>query len=147
MIKAKSAPVVMSPSPPPPSLLSPSGLSFRDRMQQSAMYDLCLGMRQVSQEFVRLQLTYDEFLSMKVLLLLSTGRQPATGPPECSIIHHTAFIFYSISRILSQSSPLAQITNCIMKSHLEIIYLKRVHINPERELIEIEVFQAIHNSD
>lgn len=48
---------------------------FRDRMQQSAMYDLCLGMRQVSQEFLRLQLTYDEFLSMKVLLLLSTGRQ------------------------------------------------------------------------
>ncbi|XP_063074293.1 mineralocorticoid receptor [Engraulis encrasicolus] len=43
-----------------------------ERMQQSAMYDLCVGMRQVSQEFVRLQLTYDEFLSMKVLLLLST---------------------------------------------------------------------------
>lgn len=43
-----------------------------ERMRQSAMYDLCLGMRQVSQEFVRLQLTYDEFLAMKVLLLLST---------------------------------------------------------------------------
>lgn len=43
-------------------------------MRQSAMYDLCLGMRQVSQEFLRLQLSYDEFLSMKVLLLLSTGR-------------------------------------------------------------------------
>ncbi|KAL1023742.1 hypothetical protein UPYG_G00045450 [Umbra pygmaea] len=43
-----------------------------ERMHQSAMYDLCLGMRQVSQEFVRLQLTYEEFLSMKVLLLLST---------------------------------------------------------------------------
>ncbi len=42
-------------------------------MQQSAMYDLCVGMRQVSQEFVRLQLTYEEFLAMKVLLLLSTG--------------------------------------------------------------------------
>ncbi|KAG7458788.1 hypothetical protein MATL_G00224300 [Megalops atlanticus] len=42
------------------------------RMQQSAMYELCVGMRQVSQEFVRLQLTYEEFLSMKVLLLLST---------------------------------------------------------------------------
>lgn len=52
---------------------------FRERMQLSAMYDLCLGMRQVSQEFVRLQLTYDEFLSMKVLLLLSTGRQRAAG--------------------------------------------------------------------
>uniref|UniRef100_A0A8C9VBQ7 Nuclear receptor subfamily 3 group C member 2 n=1 Tax=Scleropages formosus TaxID=113540 RepID=A0A8C9VBQ7_SCLFO len=42
------------------------------RMQQSAMYDLCVGMRQVSQEFVRLQLTHEEFLVMKVLLLLST---------------------------------------------------------------------------
>lgn len=57
---------------PHPRLCSPSP---RERMRQSAMYDLCLGMRQVSQEFVRLQLTYDEFLSMKVLLLLSTGRQ------------------------------------------------------------------------
>lgn len=45
-------------------------------MRQSAMYDLCLGMRQVSQEFLRLQLSYDEFLSMKVLLLLSTGTSP-----------------------------------------------------------------------
>ncbi|XP_035387587.1 mineralocorticoid receptor isoform X2 [Electrophorus electricus] len=43
-----------------------------ERMQQSAMYDLCIGMKQVSQEFVRLQLTYEEFLAMKVLLLLST---------------------------------------------------------------------------
>ncbi|XP_041922800.1 mineralocorticoid receptor [Alosa sapidissima] len=43
-----------------------------ERMQQSAMYDLCVGMKQVSQEFVRLQLTYEEFLAMKVLLLLST---------------------------------------------------------------------------
>nr|BAV17691.1 mineralocorticoid receptor [Atractosteus tropicus] len=43
-----------------------------ERMRQSAMYDLCLGMRHVSQEFVRLQLTYEEFLAMKVLLLLST---------------------------------------------------------------------------
>ncbi|XP_029292594.1 mineralocorticoid receptor isoform X2 [Cottoperca gobio] len=51
---------------------APDLIFNEDRMQQSAMYDLCLGMRQVSQEFVRLQLTYDEFLSMKVLLLLST---------------------------------------------------------------------------
>ncbi|XP_071779507.1 mineralocorticoid receptor [Centroberyx gerrardi] len=51
---------------------APDLIFNEERMQQSAMYDLCLGMRQVSQEFVRLQLTYDEFLSMKVLLLLST---------------------------------------------------------------------------
>lgn len=50
-------------------------------MRQSAMYDLCLGMRQVSQEFLRLQLSYDEFLSMKVLLLLSTGRSPDSFVP------------------------------------------------------------------
>ncbi|KAM9770793.1 mineralocorticoid receptor [Menidia menidia] len=51
---------------------APDLIFNEDRMRQSAMYDLCLGMRQISQEFVRLQLTYDEFLSMKVLLLLST---------------------------------------------------------------------------
>ncbi|XP_061684741.1 mineralocorticoid receptor [Syngnathoides biaculeatus] len=51
---------------------APDLIFNEDRMQQSAMYELCLGMRQVSQEFVRLQLTYEEFLSMKVLLLLST---------------------------------------------------------------------------
>ncbi|KTG04606.1 hypothetical protein cypCar_00005265 [Cyprinus carpio] len=50
----------------------PLNFSTRERMQQSTMYDLCVGMRQVSQEFVRLQLTYEEFLAMKVLLLLST---------------------------------------------------------------------------
>ncbi|TWW58782.1 Mineralocorticoid receptor, partial [Takifugu flavidus] len=52
---------------------APDLIFNEERMRQSAMYDLCLGMRQVSQEFLRLQLTYDEFLSMKVLLLLSTG--------------------------------------------------------------------------
>lgn len=64
-------------------------------MQLSAMYDLCLGMRQVSQEFLRLQLTYDEFLSMKVLLLLSTGRQQATGLQKPLIMYppaHTASV-------------------------------------------------------
>ncbi|XP_051784082.1 mineralocorticoid receptor isoform X2 [Erpetoichthys calabaricus] len=44
----------------------------RKRMKQSSMYSLCQGIRQVTQEFVRLELTYSEYLSMKVLLLLST---------------------------------------------------------------------------
>ncbi|XP_023654919.2 mineralocorticoid receptor [Paramormyrops kingsleyae] len=51
---------------------APDLIFNEERMQQSAMYDLCLGMRQVSQDFMRLQLTYDEYLAMKVLLLLST---------------------------------------------------------------------------
>ncbi|XP_038647889.1 mineralocorticoid receptor [Scyliorhinus canicula] len=42
------------------------------RMQQSAMYELCQGMQSISIEFVRLQLTYEEFLCMKAILLLGT---------------------------------------------------------------------------
>ncbi|KAK7807986.1 hypothetical protein U0070_016376 [Myodes glareolus] len=41
-------------------------------MHQSAMYELCQGMRQISLQFVRLQLTFEEYSIMKVLLLLST---------------------------------------------------------------------------
>lgn len=44
-------------------------------MHQSAMYELCQGMHQVSLQFVRLQLTFEEYTIMKVLLLLSTGKQ------------------------------------------------------------------------
>ncbi|XP_041052369.1 mineralocorticoid receptor isoform X2 [Carcharodon carcharias] len=48
-------------------------LVFNDqRMQQSAMYELCQGMQSISIEFVRLQLTHEEFLCMKALLLLGT---------------------------------------------------------------------------
>lgn len=43
-------------------------------MHQSAMYELCQGMHQVSLQFVRLQLTFEEYTIMKVLLLLSTGK-------------------------------------------------------------------------
>ncbi|XP_036167809.1 mineralocorticoid receptor isoform X1 [Myotis myotis] len=43
-----------------------------EKMHQSAMYELCQGMHQVSLQFVRLQLTFEEYTLMKVLLLLST---------------------------------------------------------------------------
>lgn len=50
-------------------------------MHQSAMYELCQGMHQVSLQFVRLQLTFEEYTIMKVLLLLSTGKpMPAQAP-------------------------------------------------------------------
>ncbi|EGV92204.1 Mineralocorticoid receptor [Cricetulus griseus] len=44
----------------------------QEKMHQSAMYELCQGMRQISLQFVRLQLTFEEYSIMKVLLLLST---------------------------------------------------------------------------
>lgn len=45
----------------------------RERMRQSAMFELCQGMHQISLQFVRLQLSFEEYTIMKVLLLLSTG--------------------------------------------------------------------------
>nr|7RAF_A Chain A, Ancestral androgen receptor [Escherichia phage EcSzw-2] len=41
------------------------------RMQKSTMYNLCVRMRHLSQEFVWLQVTQEEFLCMKALLLFS----------------------------------------------------------------------------
>uniref|UniRef100_H0VAU3 Nuclear receptor subfamily 3 group C member 2 n=1 Tax=Cavia porcellus TaxID=10141 RepID=H0VAU3_CAVPO len=43
-----------------------------EKMHLSAMYELCQGMHQISLQFVRLQLTFEEYTIMKVLLLLST---------------------------------------------------------------------------
>uniref|UniRef100_A0A2K5S6U7 Nuclear receptor subfamily 3 group C member 2 n=1 Tax=Cebus imitator TaxID=2715852 RepID=A0A2K5S6U7_CEBIM len=43
-----------------------------EKMHQSAMYELCQGMHQISLQFIRLQLTFEEYTIMKVLLLLST---------------------------------------------------------------------------
>lgn len=46
----------------------------REKMHQSAMYELCQGMHQISLQFFRLQLTFEEYTIMKVLLLLSTSK-------------------------------------------------------------------------
>ncbi|XP_074849301.1 mineralocorticoid receptor isoform X2 [Carettochelys insculpta] len=43
-----------------------------ERMRQSAMFELCQGMHQISLQFVRLQINFEEYTIMKVLLLLST---------------------------------------------------------------------------
>ncbi|XP_010640390.1 progesterone receptor [Fukomys damarensis] len=42
------------------------------RMKESSFYSLCLTMWQIPQEFVKLQVSHEEFLCMKVLLLLNT---------------------------------------------------------------------------
>lgn len=46
---------------------------IRDRMKLPYMADQCEQMLKISSEFVRLQVSHDEYLCMKVLLLLSTG--------------------------------------------------------------------------
>lgn len=49
--------------------------SLRERMNLPLMDDQCKQMLKICNEFVRLQVSYDEYLCMKVLLLLSTGRK------------------------------------------------------------------------
>ncbi|XP_056417516.1 progesterone receptor isoform X3 [Hyla sarda] len=51
---------------------APDLILNEQRMKDSSFYTLCLSMRQLPQEFVRLQITQEEFLCMKALLLLNT---------------------------------------------------------------------------
>lgn len=57
-------------------------------MKLPFMTDQCEQMLTICNEFVRLQVSYDEYLCMKVLLLLSTGkeRRPA------GFLHHSGGI-------------------------------------------------------
>lgn len=60
---------MLSPLKPTPHYL----LLYRERMKLPFMSEQCEQMLKISNEFVRLQVSYDEYLCMKVLLLLSTG--------------------------------------------------------------------------
>ncbi|XP_007495012.1 progesterone receptor isoform X2 [Monodelphis domestica] len=51
---------------------APDLIFNEQRMKESSFYSLCLTMWQIPQEFVKLQVTQEEFLCMKVLLLLNT---------------------------------------------------------------------------
>lgn len=46
---------------------------YRQRMTLPCMYDQCKHMLFVSSELQRLQVSYEEYLCMKTLLLLSSG--------------------------------------------------------------------------
>lgn len=54
----------------------------RERMKLPYMADQCEQMLKISSEFVRLQVSHDEYLCMKVLLLLSTGQTFILLPPS-----------------------------------------------------------------
>lgn len=47
--------------------------SVREQMRRSPIYDLCLAIQFIPQEFANLQVTHEEFLCMKALILLNTG--------------------------------------------------------------------------
>uniref|UniRef100_A0A2K5LBA7 Progesterone receptor n=1 Tax=Cercocebus atys TaxID=9531 RepID=A0A2K5LBA7_CERAT len=51
---------------------APDLILNEQRMKESSFYSLCLTMWQIPQEFVKLQVSQEEFLCMKVLLLLNT---------------------------------------------------------------------------
>uniref|UniRef100_A0A8D0BVF9 Progesterone receptor n=1 Tax=Salvator merianae TaxID=96440 RepID=A0A8D0BVF9_SALMN len=54
----------------PDLILNEDGI--RQRVKESSFYSLCLSMWGIPQEFVKLQVTTEEFLCMKALLLLNT---------------------------------------------------------------------------
>ncbi|XP_072467391.1 progesterone receptor isoform X1 [Notamacropus eugenii] len=51
---------------------APDLILNEQRMKESSFYSLCLTMWQIPQEFVKLQVSQEEYLCMKVLLLLNT---------------------------------------------------------------------------
>ncbi|XP_072550813.1 progesterone receptor [Salminus brasiliensis] len=51
---------------------APDLILSQDRMRRSPIYDLCLAMQIIPQEFASLQLSREEFLCMKALMLLNT---------------------------------------------------------------------------
>ncbi|XP_006628126.3 progesterone receptor [Lepisosteus oculatus] len=51
---------------------APDLILNEERMKRSPIYDLCLAMQHIPQEFENLQVTKEEFLCMKTLLLLNT---------------------------------------------------------------------------
>ncbi|XP_074160543.1 progesterone receptor [Sminthopsis crassicaudata] len=51
---------------------APDLILNEQRMKESSFYSLCLTMWQIPQEFMKLQVTQEEFLCMKALLLLNT---------------------------------------------------------------------------
>ncbi|XP_075054878.1 progesterone receptor isoform X2 [Mixophyes fleayi] len=69
---------------------APDLILNEQRMKDSSFYSLCLSMRQLPQEFVKLQITHEEFLCMKALLLLNTTvpRWPGVSPSRGSFNYH-----------------------------------------------------------
>ncbi|XP_062408691.1 progesterone receptor [Sardina pilchardus] len=51
---------------------APDLILNQERMRKSPIYDLCLAMQVIPQEFANLQVTREEFLCMKALMLLNT---------------------------------------------------------------------------
>lgn len=65
-------------------------------MRRSPIYDLCLAIQFIPQEFANLQVTREEFLCMKAIILLNTGkRQPTfwTGPVTQLLPYVDLFLF------------------------------------------------------
>ncbi|CDQ99831.1 unnamed protein product, partial [Oncorhynchus mykiss] len=51
---------------------APDLILSQDRMRRSPIYDLCLAMQFIPQEFTSLQVTKEEFLCMKAIMILNT---------------------------------------------------------------------------
>ncbi|XP_008292826.1 glucocorticoid receptor-like isoform X2 [Stegastes partitus] len=68
----------------------------KERMKLPFMTDQCEQMLKICNEFVRLQVSYDEYLCMKVLLLLSTGNRTHFTLKNHSSVFQKSFFFSGI---------------------------------------------------
>uniref|UniRef100_A0A6I8PBC5 NR LBD domain-containing protein n=1 Tax=Ornithorhynchus anatinus TaxID=9258 RepID=A0A6I8PBC5_ORNAN len=71
---------------------APDLILNEQRMKESSFYSLCLTMWQIPQEFVKLQVTQEEFLCMKALLLLNTSKNHPLPPNLLSLLVFFLFI-------------------------------------------------------
>nr|XP_029506928.1 progesterone receptor-like [Oncorhynchus nerka]XP_029506936.1 progesterone receptor-like [Oncorhynchus nerka] len=60
---------------------APDLILSQDRMRRSPIYDLCLAMQFIPQEFTSLQVTKEEFLCMKAIMILNTGKHNTVPLP------------------------------------------------------------------
>ncbi|XP_028656117.1 progesterone receptor isoform X1 [Erpetoichthys calabaricus] len=111
---------------------APDLILTEEKMKQSPIYDLCLSMLIIPQEFQHLQLTKEEFLCMKVLLLLNTipleglkSQSFFDDMRQCYIKELTKAIHRKTMGIVASSQRFYQLTK-LMDSMHKIV--KKLHL-------------------
>lgn len=92
-------------------------------MKLPYMADQCEQMLKISSEFVRLQVSHDEYLCMKVLLLLSTGQTSylkAAEPPHTSSPTPTLHIECAAVLIITKAITLIQYCPQMLKDNVDV---------------------------
>lgn len=83
-------------------------------MRRSPIYDLCLAIQFIPQEFANLQVTREEFLCMKAIILLTTG-----GTLKIEQNHYTMLQFQKCEALKTNYCRAEQKQECLTRLDLE----------------------------